>query len=686
MRVATDIGGTFTDLVFFTSTSQSNHYIGSVKSHTTPQNFENGIMDAIESAEITLRNVDFLAHGTTIVINAITERKGAKTGLITTKGFRDVLEIARANRPDLFNFNFIKQAPFVERHLRLEVDERVNYKGKILKAINPKDVLKAIKVFRKEKVKSIAICCLHAYSNPENEIAIAKILNEKAPEFTVTCSYQVNREWREYERTSSTVLSAYVKPVANVYLQKLESRLHKNGFTHRPYVMQSNGGISTIDTIKDNPITIIESGPAAGMFGAAALAKVIKKKDLIVLDIGGTTAKCSLIKDGQLRVITNYKIEHSKTQAGYPVQTPVIDIVEIGNGGGSIAWLDEGNKLHVGPQSAGAEPGPACYGKGGQLITTTDANVLCGRIHPDFFLGGSQKPDLKNMNKAFEPLQKQLGTTKIKIAKGILDTANANMVNALKLISVNKGYDPRQFSLVVIGGGGAMHAPFLADELHIPEIIVPHNAGVFSALGMLMTDLRRDFIRTRVLTLQKDNIKIISKTIQEMKSDAMGSYKKDGYNQRDIHFDYFADLRYTGQEHYVKVPVSWPLKNQKDINSIIESFHKAHKKEYTFELSVPVEWVNFHLVATIVVNKAKFPKLKKSGHNQHDIIYGERTVDFGKFGKVKTKIYKRSVLSPGIRLSGPAIVAEDSSSTLLPPGHSLIVDQWGNLIIKKNKG
>lgn len=688
IRLATDIGGTFTDVVSYEYDERTGKLksIDSIKADTTPSNFEKGVINGIDKAEISLEDVDFLAHGTTVVINALTERKGAKTGLITTRGFRDVLEIARSNRPDLFNFNFIKQPPFVPRFLRLEVAERINYKGEVHEPLNEKDILKAIRVFKKEGVESIAVCCLHAYKNPTHEIRIAEVIKKKMPSVPVICSHEVSREWREYERTSSTVLSAYVTPTTRTYLDRLKSKLATSGLSKPLYIMQSNGGITTVDDVKKNPISIVESGPASGMLGAAVLGQQIKKKNLIVIDIGGTTAKCSLIEGGSLKVVSNYKIDHSRTKAGYPILSPVVDIVEIGNGGGSIAWFDQGGKLHVGPQSAGADPGPAAYGRGGTAPTTTDANLLCGRIHPDFFLGGKMKPKTTNIKRAFKSLSDQNPIKPLALAKGILKIANANMVNALKLISVNKGYDPRDFSLVVIGGGGPLHGAFLAEALQIREIIVPQYAGVFSALGMLMSDLRRDFIRTDVTTVTSANLKSINAILDEMKEDAIASYMEDGIKKKDIEFSYFADLRYAGQEHYVKIPLSSKLTSQQKLNALISDFNKDHHKKYTFELSAPIEWVNFHLVASVHVDKPMFPRLKAHNNSSsRSAIYGKSNVDFGEFGKAEATIYARSMLKPKMIINGPALIAEKSTSTVLPPGHQLKVDAWGNLIINRKK-
>jgi N-methylhydantoinase A len=682
MRIATDIGGTFTDLVCLEFDKESGKPIGVkvAKSDTTPSNFEQGILDTIEKADIDLNKIDFFAHGTTVVINALTERKGSKTALITTKGFRDVLEIARCNRPDLFNFNFVKQPPFVPRYLRFEVEERMNYKGEVLKELNTSTLMSIIKTCKEENVEAIAVCLLHAYKNPDHEIRLVEKLNKLYPEVEIIASYQVTREWREYERTSSTVLSGYVLPIAKKYLNNLEDKLKAKGLKNAPYIMQSNGGITTINDVKSNPITMVESGPASGVFGAIALGKVINKKDLIVLDIGGTTAKCALVENGQVKITTNYKIEHSRIQAGYPIQTPVIDIVEIGNGGGSIAWIDAGGKMHVGPKSAGAMPGPAAYGRGGKNLTTTDANIITGRIHPDYFLGGELEPDYVSIDIAAESLSKELKGSKQDIAKGIIRVANANMINALKLISVNKGHDPRDFTMMVIGGGGAMHGADLARELQVSELIIPSHAGVFSAFGMLMSDIRRDYIRTNVITLIQDQRHIIQSTFNEMEKEAIDNFQLDGYNLDDIKFTYYTDLRYAGQEHYVKVLLS-NFDNNTPLDVIINYFHKEHKKQYSFELDTTVELVNFHLVAEVEVDKPEFPKMEVTGKKVEDAIFDTREVDFDDLGIHNTPFYHRDLLEPNMTFNGPAIIAENATTTVVTPKYIVNIDEYGNLIL-----
>jgi N-methylhydantoinase A len=686
MRVATDIGGTFTDLVFF-EYDKKNKEVTKVKvskSSTTPGEFEKGILNTIKKIDLDLNTIDFFAHGTTVVINAITERKGSKTALITTEGFKDVLEIARGTRPDLYNFNFKKQKPFVERYLRKEVKERINYLGEVVTPLDTGDIESLVEYFISEGVESIAICLLHAYKNPIHEKQLSKIIKAKYPTIEVITSHEVTREWREYERTSSTVLSAYVKPIATKYLNNLTHHLQKLGYKNNLYIMQSNGGITTMDDVKANPITLIESGPASGMLGSVVLGRTIGKENLLVLDIGGTTAKCSLIENGTPKIVTTYNIEKTKTQAGFPILTPVIDIVEIGNGGGSIAWLDEGGKMRVGPKSAAANPGPSSYGKGGTKFTTTDANVVCNRIHKDYFLAGELKPDFESLKSAAKPLCSELGMTMEEMARGVIRVANSNMVNALKSVSVNKGYDPRDFSLVVIGGGGPMHGAFLAEELQMPEVIVPLNAGVFSAFGMLMSDLRRDYIRTDVMNLNEDNFSSLKDVFQEMKDQAIKAYERDLYQKEDITFEYHLDIRYNGQEHSVKLKLS-DLDNLQ-MNKIEEDFHLLHKKRYAFSLTdAKIEIVNYHLVAEVIVNKPVIGKVDAKGNSTEGALIATEEVDFDVSGIHESKFFKREKLEPGMSLVGPAVIVEDSTSTVVPPKHHFKIDEYGNIIISKTK-
>ena len=430
------------------------------------------MLNVLKKANVEIGEVDFFAHGTTVVINALTERKGAKVGLLTTKGFRDSLEIGRGNRPDFFNLMYKKPTPFVPRHLRREIPGRMDYRGVESEALDLSALPAILKDFKVEGVEAIAICLLHGYANPAHEKAVLEGIRQFWPEIPVVASHQITREWREYERSNTAVLSAYVQPKAARYLEKLESGLTQQGYKGSLYIMQSNCGVDSINAAKAVPITMVESGPASGFWGAAELGRIIGEPNVLALDIGGTTAKCSLIENGQVRIKTDYWIERDRRSAGYPIVVPVVDLVEIGNGGGSIAWVDDFDKLHVGPQSAGAMPGPASYGRGGTNATTTDANLVLGRINKDYFCGGSVIADLAAVDKALSGLADRLGSKPVDVARGIVRIANSNMVNALKLVSVNRGYDPRDFTLVVFGGGGPMHGVALGhdDERPAPRL------------------------------------------------------------------------------------------------------------------------------------------------------------------------------------------------------------------------
>ena len=686
MRVATDVGGTFTDLVYYCIDKNSGEVseLGTAKVDTTPPNFEQGVMNALTKAHLAPAEFDFFAHGTTVVINALTERKGVKTALITTKGFRDVLEIARGNRPDLFNFNFRKPKPFVERYLRAEIDERISYKGELQKPVDLEPLAELVEYFRTEQVEAIAVCLLHAYINAENEVKVVNRLKELAPDISVLASHEISREWREYERTNTTVLSAYIHPIAKRYMESLESKLVDSGCTKSPYIMQSNCGISTISSAKNNPISMVESGPASGIYAAAHLGNIINERNLIVLDIGGTTAKCTLIEDGEIRITTDYYIEKNKKSPGYPIQTPVSEIVEIGNGGGSIAWIDEGQKLHVGPQSAGAFPGPAAYGKGGTHPTTTDANLVLGRIDKNSFVGGEIEPDMAALNQAFQPLMDQLDMGIEELARGVIRIANFNMTNALRLVSTNKGYDPRDFSLIAFGGGGAMHAVALAEELKVPKVIVPVNSAVFSAWGMLLTDLRRDYVQTRPLTLLEENLADIKQTYQSLQQEAAEDFSADeiDLSGQTISFEHYADMRYAGQEHTVKV--TFPITDQGliDLPAATDGFHEAHEHRFTYRLDTAVQLVNFHLVAKVLVAKPNPAKKQVTGLALEDTIMHTRSVDFDQHGIYEATIYDGLKLEPGMELSGPAVIQEPSTTLVVSPEHRVTVDEYGNYHVK----
>lgn len=673
MRVATDIGGTFTDLVAVDDDGKVT--VG--KSDTTPGNFEKGIFDVIEKADISLKDVKMFFHGTTVVINALTEKKGVKTGLITTKGFRDVLEIARGNRPDLFNTKYKKPRPTVDRHLRKEVSERLNYKGEVLNELDLKEVDEIIDYFKKENVEAIAISLLHSYKNSDHEERIATHIEEKWPEVYVTTSHELSKEWREYERSSTAALNAYVKPIANQYLSNLESKMKDQRTENFNFIMQSNGGTSTFDVAKTSPINMVESGPVAGIFGASILGEILGEKNLIVLDIGGTTAKCSLIEDGNVKISTNYHLEQTTQYAGYPVKVPVVDIVEIGNGGGSIAWIDDSGSVKVGPKSAGAHPGPIAYGKGGEEPTTTDANVLLGRLSLKNF---DASTEIENIEKKFqEKIGRRLQSDTEQVAMGIVKIANSNMLNALKLVSVRKGYDPRDFTMVAIGGGGPMHSQDLAKELGVKKVIIPATSPVFASWGMLMSDLRHDYSQTLLMESGDADFDRLNKEYQKIIDQAKKTLKQEGMDEGNVVISKSIDMRYKGQEHTVEVPVPYENLNQDNLDSVIQDFHNSHERLYSYTL--PENGTEIVNIKAKVLGKLEKPKLSKETPDKGEKLKEERQVYFEDSGWTNVKVYAKEFLSEGERVDGPAIVEEKTSSTILNDGDALVKDAYGNMII-----
>jgi N-methylhydantoinase A len=679
LRVATDIGGTFTDLVFVTQDGE----VVTGKSHTTPAQFEKGVMDVISASHISPSDFVSFVHGTTIVINAITERKGARVGLLTSEGFRDVLEISRGNRPDFFNLEYRKPQPFVPRYLRREVRGRINYKGIETTSLDLSGLPAILNDFRAEGVEAVAISFLNSYANPAHEEAALARVKELWPEVSVVASHQITREWREYERTNTAVLSAYVQPIAHKYLDRLTSTLYDAGMRCTPYIMQSNCGVDTVKNARQIPITMVESGPASGIWGAAALGRLIGEADAIAIDIGGTTAKCGLITGGHVKLNTNYLIDRGELSAGYPVMVPVVDLVEIGNGGGSIAWVDEFQRLHVGPQSAGAVPGPVSYGMGGTQATTTDANLALGCVNPHYFCGGTLEADMAAVDRALDKLAATLSTSQQQVARGIVRIANNNMVNAIKLISVNRGHDPRDFTLIAFGGGGGMHACALAKELSIKKVIIPKQSSVFSAWGMLLSDLRRDYLQTQIVDLSAPGAAAqLDETLRQLEDKALQEFAAENISRARVQFLRYGRCRYQNQEHSVEIILPDGKITQEQIDAIREHFDTDYEREYTYRLTAPVELVAYHLVALGEVDKLKPEKLPTTGSTLEDAVKGRREVDYAEDGIHQAIIYNGDALEPGMSFAGPAIIEESGATTVIPPGLPCHVDDYGDYHIR----
>jgi N-methylhydantoinase A len=673
--IATDIGGTFTDLVLF---DEASGEIAVAKASTTPGDFSRGVMAALAQGEVQLAEIDDFVHGCTVVINAITERRGAKTALVTTAGFRDVLEIGRGNRPDMYNLLYHKPLPFVPRERRFEVTERLDFRGEVIAPLDLDEVDAIAEACRRQKVDAVAVCLLHAYANPAHEEACRRRLAMQLSGVSITTSSSITREWREYERSTTTVLNSYVTPVVRRYLDALEDGLCGQGFTGRLSVMQSNGGTTSFSTGRELPLYLIESGPVAGVIGAAQVGERIGEPNVISLDIGGTTAKCSLIEGGVPKITTQYQLESSSAAAGYPVMVPVVDIVEIGAGGGSIAWVDA-NAMQLGPVSAGADPGPACYGRGGEEPTVTDAELVAGVINPDYFLGGKLVLDPTRACASVRRLGEAVGASIEETANGIIRLANAKMTDALKLVSVRRGYDPRDFVIVGFGGGGPMHASALSAELGAKAVVIPPHPGHFSAWGMLMTQPRIDLLRTRLLRTGEAEPEEIEGVFRSLQAEALSNCGIVG-DASHVRFMLSADMRYVGQEHTARVEISSAAT---PVAMIEQAFHAAHRRAYTFDLpDEAVEIVTFHVAAYRQVPRPQPTRLAADGRSVDRARKGRREIDFDLAGLHSCVVYERDLLPAGFSAPGPVIIEEPAATTLAGPGQSLDVDGWGNLIIR----
>jgi N-methylhydantoinase A len=679
VRVAIDVGGTFTDLCGLNEDTGEYTF---VKDSTTPENYAAGVLNVVRKSGIKGEEMNrFIGTGSTMVINALTEKKGAKTFLVTTKGFRDVLELQRSNRTDIYNLRYAKPKPFVPRRFRFEVDERTGHDGEEVRPLNRDEVLDVAKACNENGAEAVAIAFYNAYANPKHEVECYDILRGKVKTPYITMSHDLSREWREYERVNTAVMNAFVQPKVHRYLTTLDKGLQEMGTKVRAHVMQSNGGVSTFEQGRKTPIYQVESGPIGGVIGAQAIGKTVGTGNVITFDVGGTTAKTSLIDSGTMKVNTEYFIGRNQFFAGYPVKVPVVDIVEIGAGGGSIAWVDELGSLKVGPQSAGADPGPACEDKGGTEPTLTDAFVLTGVIDPNYFLGGEIKLKPGLSEEAYEKVGSTLRMKAIDAAIGAIEIATANMVNAIKLVSVRRGYDPRDFAMVAFGGGGPMFATALAEELGIKKVIVPRVPGVFSAWGMLMTDLRHDFIRTKVVSLEQATLKELQGILDEMREEATKQLESEGIAGTDMRFEGVFDVRYRGQEHTISTPVPMELAGSDSLALIHKRFQGLHHKAYTFNLTDPTEVVNIRVIAYGKVKKHP-PRPMKASKNKRAQPAKNRRVYLDESGFKRLPVYSRDSIPIGAKARGPAIIEEPTSTTILRRGNVMTNDRFGNLVVE----
>jgi N-methylhydantoinase A len=645
---------------------------------TTPDGLARGIQNCLREARVDVAMASFFVHGSTVTINAVLERKGAQTGLLTTRGFRDVYEIGRGNRPEGYNLFFKRPVPLVPRNLRLEVDERLYATGEVLTPLDENSAISAINTLKAAGVESIAVCLLHSYANPAHEKRLGEILRERFSDAYVALSHEILREFREYERTSTTVLNAYVGPLVTRYLGVLERMLGDGGFRGAFRIMQSNGGVMSAETAKKMPVTMMESGPVAGVIAAARLGEALGYRQIISFDMGGTTAKSSLIKDYHPEVTSSYYV--GGYVSGHPMMLPVVDIVEVGNGGGSIAWIDAGGGLKVGPQSAGAAPGPACYGQGGQEPTVTDANLIAGRIDPEYFLGSGIRLQREKAAAAInDKIARPLGMSLEEAALGILTIANFNMSLSVRAVSVERGYDPRDCALVPSGGGGALHASAIARELSVPRIIIPPMPAHFSAFGMLLADLKHDYVRTFVRELEEASGAEIAEAFAVLEESAGETLAEEGSKPEQIVLRRFLDMRYRGQEYTLPVPLTEDLRGLSDFGAVRARFDELHQAHYGHSApGEPVMMVNLRLSA-LGKNDSRLPLAGRCRENDRG-QRGTRPIIFAAHA-IETPIFLRSGFRAGDRLIGPAVIEDIGATILLYPGDSMEVNELGHLVI-----
>jgi N-methylhydantoinase A len=667
-----DIGGTFTDVVAYDA--KTGRY-SAAKSSTTPHDLTDGVFAALDQVVESPADISFAVHGTTQGLNAFLQRRGARVLLLVTEGTGDVYQIARGPRRDLYSLHYRKPEPLVSRHDTIEIPGRLYYSGEERLPLDVEALRAAAQRFRAEGFESIAVAFLFSYRNPVHELRAAEVLAETlGADVPISLSHAVAREWREYERTSSVVIDAYTGPTVRSYLEHLESRMRKQGLAVPLHVMQSSGGMVTAGAARELTLQTLLSGPVGGTMGGVSLARLLNRQNLICIDMGGTSFDVSLVVNGLPDVSTETEME------GFPLLMPVVNIHTIGAGGGSVAYEEAGG-LRVGPKSAGAEPGPAAYGRGGTEPTVTDANVVLGRVDPAYFAGGQLTLDQGKARAAVAGLAERfsLGTTAL--AEGICDVVNAKMAQAIRTLTVEKGIEPRDFSIVAFGGAGAMHAAFLARELEIREVIVPPLPGAFSAWGMLETELRKDLSLSYYTPFATADRPAIVKHLEEMEAAGRRSLLDQDVPDDAIRAEHSLDLRYAGQEYTLTVPTKGPeeVRDDRFAEVLGQRFHEAHLKRFGHSNpGAPIEIVVLRTTALGDLGRPE-PSRETLDAAAH-VRFTERQVVFDHIER-PTTIVRRSDLVPGARAQGPAIISEETATTVLPPGSSLLVDELRSLII-----
>ena len=683
IRLAADVGGTFTDVAAFNETT-GELQLG--KTLTTPQHLVSGIAQGVARTSARFQATRLFLHGTTVAINTILERSGARCALLTTQGFRDIYEIGRVNRPESYNLFFKRHVPLIERDLRFDISERIDAQGAVLIKLDEAQVLKVAAAAVAQGVESIAILFLHSYRNPAHEQRAKQIIEQAFPQLFVSASHELSQEYREFERTSTAAANAYVGPRVRRYLTEMETHLDTAGFAGTFLIVQSTGGLFDAADARHSCIRMLESGPAAGVIGAKALCDSIGMRNAIAFDMGGTTAKAGVIYGGEVLMTGSSLIGGYAT--GLPIQMPMIDIQEVGTGGGSIARVELGNALRVGPQSAGAQPGPACYGLGGTEPTITDANLVLGRLGAERFLGGEMPLDSDAARRALsERIAAPLGLDLVEAAEGILRIATTQMANVVRWVTTERGLDAADFALVAYGGAGPLHAAMVARELQIATVVIPRAPGHFSAYGMLVADLRRDFVSTWFTPLAEAPFAVMEALFADMETRGRATVTRGQATLTATTVRRAADMRYVGQEHAVTVDLPLELFQTQDRDGIKSRFDAVHQTRYGFSVAQEkAEIVSLRSAIVGEMRKPPFEHIAQGGPQpQPEALRGTRAVYFAGAGYVDTPTYQRSALKAGNRIAGPALIEEHASTTVMHPGDTLEVDAFGDLIIDINR-
>ncbi len=674
--IAADTGGTFTDVAVYDADTRRVVYGKTLSNYT---DLVEGVLEGLQGTGVPLDRTLLLKHGTTHVINTFTQRNGAKTALVTTRGFRDMIEIARGNRPVPFQLNYRRDSPLVPRTLRFEVNERIDSRGNIVTPLDEADILALADRLRAEAVEAVAVSFLNAYANPAHEDRAAQLFAEHLPGVYVTTGTSLTGEWFEFERTSTAVANAYVGARMRSYIERFEVRLREKGFRGSLYMMGSNGGVISVTRTLAQPVALVESGPVGGCIGAAAYARALGRDQLIALDMGGTTAKCALVQEGQFDVQPIHYIggyEH-----GFPLKIAVLDIIEVGAGGGSIASVDALGHLTVGPRSAGSEPGPVAFGRGGAEPTVTDANLVLGRISAGAFMQGKLRLDRDAAEKALrEKIAAPLGygNEVDTAAQGILDLATVTMAGAIKEITIERGLDARDFTLFVFGGGGPLFGSILARTLHIPEVIVAPHPGNFSTLGMLIAGARIDLSRTVLAEASDESLRSVNASFAELEADARATMKTE-LGAEEVGFDHWLEVRYHGQTHNVRVAYS----KTATLAEFLQSFETTYRRRYGHaNANCDVEILGLHLGAVAGIPRPDLAQLSGKEGVGIPALSGKRQVYFpAPYGRMEVPVWRREALTIGFVIDGPAIVEEYSATTVLLPGDTACVGSLGEIVI-----